>query len=56
VPPGFEAPAIGHFYVTEADGTPKTKRHLPITPAAQPGTTSKNKLEGEQEGDSILER
>jgi hypothetical protein len=26
VPHGFEAPPIGHFYVTEADGTPKTKR------------------------------
>jgi hypothetical protein len=35
VPPGFEAPAIGHFYVTEADGTPKTKRHLSFTPATQ---------------------
>jgi hypothetical protein len=34
VPHGFEAPPIGHFYVTEADGTPKTKRHLSFTPAA----------------------
>jgi hypothetical protein len=35
VPHGFEAPPAGHFYVTEADGTPKTKRHLSFTPAAQ---------------------
>jgi hypothetical protein len=42
IPPGFEAPAIDHFYVEEADGTPKTKRCLSLTPAA--GEEKQHKL------------
>jgi hypothetical protein len=34
VPHEFEAPPIGNFYVTEANDTPTTKRHLSFTPAA----------------------
>jgi hypothetical protein len=51
VPHGFEAPPIGHFYVTEADGTPKTKRHLSFTPAA----TTQAEAEGARVGKMKVE-
>ena len=34
VPHGFSPPPTGHFYVTDENGTPQTKRHLSFTPAA----------------------
>jgi hypothetical protein len=52
VPHGFEAPPIGHFYATEADGTPKTKRHLSFTPAAT--TQAEAEGAGHEEQGSVM--